>query len=111
MVAVASCGSRVEAELKRAALESDGLRAVVATDDAGGLHPQLAASTCAGARLMVPTGDADRARRLLAELDAGTHALDDGDHDRFDATTTSAAWWIAGVVVAFAALRLFTVLW
>jgi hypothetical protein len=77
LVAVASCAGRLEAELKRAALESDGLRAVVLTDDAGGMHPELAALTCGAARVAVPDHEADRARELLAELDAGVHALDD----------------------------------
>jgi hypothetical protein len=112
MVTVASCGGRLEAELKRSALESDGLRAVVATDDAGGLHPELAALTCGAARVLVPEPEADRATELLAELDAGTHALRDGDHERIAAPPASpfGLWLIAAVLLAFVVYRTATLL-
>lgn len=81
-VPVADCASRVDAELKRSALAAFGEDVVVATDDAGGLHPELA-RTRSGARLLAPAHRADAVRELLAELDAGDHALpDDGDHER-----------------------------
>ena len=74
-VVVSVCTSRVEAELKRGALEDAGLRAVVASDDAGGLHPEMAVAYCGAHRLLVPESEADPARDLLAELDRGDHAL------------------------------------
>lgn len=73
-VAVTVVGSRVEADLIVGMLRSNGLRAVVAADDAGGLEPQLQVE---GVRVLVtPSGEAP-ARRLLAEAAAG----DEGDRD------------------------------
>lgn len=74
--------SRVDAELKRAALEAFGEHVVIATDDAGGLHPELA-RTRSGVRLLAPADRADAVRELLAQLDAGEHALPStGEHER-----------------------------
>lgn len=87
-VHVGDCGSRVDAELKRSALEALGEHVVVATDDAGGLHPELA-RTRSGARLMAPADRAEAVRELIAELDAGDHALPStGEHERLGATPT-----------------------
>jgi Putative prokaryotic signal transducing protein len=66
--------SRIEADLIVGMLRSNGLRAVVAADDAGGQEPQL---QLGGVRVLVtPSGEAE-ARRLLAEAAAG----DEGDGD------------------------------
>jgi hypothetical protein len=74
-VPVAVVASRVEADLIVGMLRSNGLRAVVAADDAGGLEPQLQVG---GVRVLVtPSGEAP-ARRLLAEAAAG----DEGNRDR-----------------------------
>lgn len=82
---VATATSRVEAELKRGALESEGLHAVVLADDAGGAHPQLALLHHGAIRVAVPDHEAEHARDALAELDGGVHALPDaGDHERID---------------------------
>jgi hypothetical protein len=73
-VAVTVVPSRIEADLIVGMLRSNGLRAVVAADDAGGLEPQLQVE---GVRVLVtPSGEAP-ARRLLAEAAAG----DEGDRD------------------------------
>lgn len=86
MVPVASCASRVEAALAHGALVADGLRAVVLTDDAGGVHPQLGLAVDGAVRVAVPVAEVDRARDLLAELDAGVHALPStGEHERIAA--------------------------
>lgn len=86
MVVVASCSSRVEAQLKRGALEADGIRAVMVTDDAGGVHPQLALLAFGAIRVVVPDHQVDTARSLLVDLDAGIHALPStGDHERIAA--------------------------
>lgn len=86
MVVVASCLSRVEAHLERGALEAHGLRATVVTDDAGGVHPQLAMLADGAIRVVVPDHEADTARALLLDLAAGVHALPStGDHERIDA--------------------------
>lgn len=68
--------SRMEAELRRGALEASGIDVRIATDDAGGMHPHLAPSTAA-LRLVVPSTQADEAREVLAALDAGAWALPD----------------------------------
>lgn len=101
LVTVASCTSRIEAQLKRTALEAHGVRAVVLTDDAGGIHPQLAMLACSAVRLAVPDHEADTARDLLAELDAGLHALPStGEHERIDAPHASTGLaWAAGILL------------
>lgn len=108
MVVVASCGSRIEAQLKRGALEADGIRAVMVTDDAGGVHPQLAMSADGVIRVVVPDHQADTARALLVDLDAGVHALPStGEHERIEAPRrgTGTAMWSLGLLVAMLAYR------
>ncbi len=68
--------NRMEAELRRGALEASGIQVRVATDDAGGMHPHLAPSMAA-LRLIVASSQADEARSVLAALDAGDWALPD----------------------------------
>jgi Putative prokaryotic signal transducing protein len=65
-VSVAVVGSRTEAELIVGLLNSHGLRAFAATDDAGGQEPQLQLQ---GVRVLVSASDAAAARRLLAAAD------------------------------------------
>jgi hypothetical protein len=72
-VTVAVVGSRTEADLMVGLLRSNGLRAAVATDDAGGQEPQLQLQ---GVRVRVAPSDEAAARRLLAEVEAGTYAAD-----------------------------------
>lgn len=62
-VPVALASSRIEAELIVGMLRSNGLRAVVSADDAGGLEPQLQLQ---GVRVLVTPSDEAAARRLLA---------------------------------------------
>lgn len=78
-VAVDQPGNRLDAELRRGALESSGIEARLATDDAGGMHPHLGPAA-GGLLLFVATDRADEAREVLADLDAGTWSLDD-THD------------------------------
>jgi hypothetical protein len=65
-VPVAVVSSRTEAELIVGLLRSNGLRAAVAADDAGGQEPQLQVQ---GVRVLVAPADEASARRLLAEAD------------------------------------------
>ena len=58
--------SRTEAELIVGMLRSNGLRAVVSADDAGGVEPQLQLQ---GVRVLVAASDEAAARQLLAEAD------------------------------------------
>jgi hypothetical protein len=63
-VPVAIVTSRAEAELIVGLLRSNGLRAAVSADDAGGQDPQLQLQ---GVRVLVAAADEAAARRLLAE--------------------------------------------
>ena len=65
-VSVAVVASRTEAELIVGMLRSNGLRAAVAADDAGGQEPQLQLQ---GVRVLVAPADESSARRLLAAAD------------------------------------------
>ena len=58
--------SRTEAELIVGLLRSNGLRAAVSADDAGGQDPQLQLE---GVRVLVAPSDEACARRLLAAAD------------------------------------------
>lgn len=66
-VCVAEVGNRVEAELMTGFLRSHGVNAQLSADDAGGTDPiyQMAF----GVRVLVARGQADEARRLLANAD------------------------------------------
>lgn len=64
-VIVESFSTRLEAELAAGVLESEGIRAFVVADDAGGAYPPL--QTVRGVKLLVLGDDADRARTLLSD--------------------------------------------
>ncbi len=66
-VPVAVVTSRTEAELIAGMLRSNGVRADVSADDAGGQDPQL---QILGVRVLVAAADEAPARRLLAEAEA-----------------------------------------
>jgi hypothetical protein len=59
--------SRTEAELIVGLLRTNGLRAAVSADDAGGQDPQLQLE---GVRVLVTPSDEAAARRILAEAEA-----------------------------------------
>jgi hypothetical protein len=61
---VAIVGTRTEADLIVGMLRSNGLRAAVSADDAGGQEPQLQLQ---GVRVLVAPSDEAAARQLLAE--------------------------------------------
>jgi hypothetical protein len=63
-VPVAVVASRIEAELIVGMLRSNGVRAAVSADDAGGQDPQLQIQ---GVRVLVAPSDQVTARQLLAE--------------------------------------------
>jgi hypothetical protein len=65
-VPVAVVASRIEAELIVGMLRSNGVRAAVSADDAGGQDPQLQIN---GVRVLVAPSDEATARQLLAEAD------------------------------------------
>ena len=63
MIAVATYPTRPDAELAQATLEAEGIRSVIASDDAGGAYPF---DLSGGARLLVTEADAERAAEILA---------------------------------------------
>lgn len=73
-VAVDQPGNRLDAELRRGALQAAGIEARLATDDAGGMHPHLGPAA-GGLQLLVPTDQAADAREVLVGLDDGTWSL------------------------------------
>jgi hypothetical protein len=66
-VPLAVVTSRTEAELIAGLLRSNGLRAAVSADDAGGQDPQLQLE---GVRVLVAPSDEAEARQILAEAEA-----------------------------------------
>jgi hypothetical protein len=62
-VTVAVVDSSTEAEIVAGLLRSEGLKAGVAADDAGGQEPQLQRQ---GVRVLVAAADEAAARRILA---------------------------------------------
>jgi len=66
-VPVAVVASRTEADLIVGLLRSNGLRAAVSADDAGGQDPQLQLQ---GVRVLVARSDETAARRLLADAES-----------------------------------------
>lgn len=66
-VEVARYSLRPYAEMAAGVLENEGIDSVVVADDAGGVYAGIAP-----ARLMVDERDLERARRVLADLDAGS---------------------------------------
>jgi hypothetical protein len=97
VVAIASCGSRWEADLKRSVLDAEGYRVALVTDDAGGLHPELAYLACVY-RLMVPETEAESARELLDAIEADSTQVE-GSVERYRA---SRGWWVAIAVLVTA---------
>jgi Putative prokaryotic signal transducing protein len=65
-VTVAVVSSRTEAELVAGLLRSNGLKAAILADDAGGQDPQLQIS---GVRVLVDADDEAAARQVLAEVE------------------------------------------
>jgi hypothetical protein len=61
--------STVEAQLIAGMLRSNGIEALVATDDVGGLEPQL--QLTGGVRVLVPTDELSAAQALIAEAQEG----------------------------------------
>jgi formate dehydrogenase assembly factor FdhD len=68
-VEVTVASSRVEAELLAGLLRSNGIRAVVSADDAGGLEPQWQLE---GVSVLVNPSDEAEARSLLADTGEAT---------------------------------------
>jgi hypothetical protein len=72
---VRSCGSRLEADLAKGALEEADIDAIIQGDTAGGMREHLAWSG-AGLKILVREDDATAARNVLASLADGNQAAD-----------------------------------
>jgi hypothetical protein len=77
-VPVAVVASRTEAELIVGLLRSNGLRAAVSADDAGGQDPQLQLQ---GVRVLVAPSDEASARRILAAVDDHPSSIEHGSRE------------------------------
>ena len=79
-VTVAVVASRTEADLIAGMLASNGVRAAISADDAGGQEPQLQLD---GVRVLVAPADEALARRLLAEAQGSSEdsSAEDGSAD------------------------------
>lgn len=64
LVCVKTYNSRLEAELDKSLLDSQGIQAMISVDDAGGMRPDLLWNT-SGVRLLVKDEDAENALKLL----------------------------------------------
>jgi hypothetical protein len=60
--------SRLEAEMLCSLLENEGIRAVVQSEDMGGLRPDLAFSS-GGARILVDQSFLSRAKEILNAIE------------------------------------------
>jgi hypothetical protein len=74
-VSVAVVASRTEADLVVGLLQSNGVRAAVSADDAGGQEPQLQIQ---GVRVLVAPSDEAVAREVLADAEEAYSAEDSG---------------------------------
>ncbi len=64
---IATYTARYDAEMAKGRLDAQGIRAVLATDDAGGAYPQMQRTQ--GVRLVVSGQEAHRAWHMLDDLD------------------------------------------
>ena len=81
LVVVQSCGSQIEAELVKGALEAAGIDAMIQADTAGRMREHLAWSG-AGFKILVREEDATAARDVLEsgpQIVEGSHQDDDDD--------------------------------
>ena len=74
-------GSEMEAEMAAAMLQAYGVEALVSTDDAGGMYPQMA--QLRGIKLLVWEKDLEEAKALLESEGNGdeTGGTDDADDE------------------------------
>ncbi len=96
----------IEAHIACGRLRAEGIDAHVA-DDHLGLANWEWRLAIGGIRLRVPEDDAERARRVLGELDAGAYALEEASE--FDAAVHAPARESLSSRVAWVALMLFSV--
>ncbi len=64
-VVIESFENEIDAEIAKARLEAENIEASIVKDDAGGMFPSLQQTS--GVQLLVPEGNADRAREILRD--------------------------------------------
>jgi len=62
LITIKTYGNRVEAEIDKGLLENNKIKAVVSSDDCGGLYPQLSSG---GVRLVIQEKDTEKANKIL----------------------------------------------
>ena len=65
MVKVHTFSTRIEADLAKGLLESEGVRATISADDQGGMRPSMVLAT--GVDLYVDSKDLEKAKRILSD--------------------------------------------
>lgn len=73
-VCIETFPNHMEAGLAQALLEDRGIKTMITSDDAGGMHPELS-FTSGGARLFVLQENAERAIAILNEARSGREDL------------------------------------
>jgi hypothetical protein len=91
--------TRAEAEAARGYLVSQGIDARVVGDDMHGLHPDVAFGT-ARVTLLVPTVEAEEARRLLDEHEV----REPGDRTATRRSVT--VWFVAALMLAIVVISI-----
>ncbi len=87
IIEIATFGTAFEARAAAAHLASEGIRASVLTDNAGGTIPSMSLLE-GGVRLVVAAPDAEQARSVLAErVSTDEDENDDRDGSAVDETT------------------------
>lgn len=65
MVTVKVCNTRIEAEIVRGKLESEGITAFISADDAGGMYAFPFQSGFSGVKVLVAVRDLHKAKTFL----------------------------------------------
>lgn len=64
LVCIKNFNTRIDAELIKGLLETNGINSFISSDDMGGVGPHIAAS---GVKLMVAPEDAEKAKEMLRD--------------------------------------------
>lgn len=110
MLALASPDKPTEAHILVARLQAEGIHAIAADANLGQAHPFLRFAG-GGVRVLVARQQLERARALLAAMDRGELALDDGERNEAPKPPACPACGGARVRVRLAGLFRSLVLW
>lgn len=62
LITIKTYGNRTEAEIDKGLLKDNNIKAVVSSDDCGGLYPQLSSG---GVKLIIQEKDKERVNKIL----------------------------------------------